>query len=253
MRSLTRGLQVLVLLNQRESAGVAEVTDALRIPRATTFRLLKVLVSAGFIYQNGSDHRYRLTQKVRSLSAGLSDEQRLASIARPCLIEVTEQLSWPVSLGTLSGLDVIVRENTDAESPLAIDRFNIGYRMPLLTTATGLCILAHLGEATRDGLLGALVDRNPGAVRSARAHAAIVRELAAIRQRGFATWDRRRVRTDATSIAVPVIDSDGHVLGAVTIRYGKSAVTLAHAVRVFIPVLRAAARDIARAFSAPPR
>ncbi len=159
--SLTRGLEILSLLNKRESASVADVCLALTVPRASAYRLLDALVAEGYLYQHRSDHRYRLTLHVLTLSEGFSDGQHLASVARPFLALVTQRLRWPVSFGVLSGLDLVIRENTDEESPLATDRFKIGYRMPLLTTATGLCIVAHMAVPSRSAVLAALAERDP--------------------------------------------------------------------------------------------
>ena len=243
--SLTRGLDVLALLNKRESASVADIRQALRIPRASLYRILEALIAEGYIYQHRSDHRYRLTLQVLALSEGFSDGQHLASVAHPFLALVTQRLKWPVSFGTLSGLDLVVRENTDDESPLATDKFKIGYRMPLLTTATGLCILAHLEAGSRDAVLSALAQREPGSALSARERTALEQRLRDTRTRGYATYDRRRQRTDATSISVPVIDTEAGVRGAVTLRFAKAAVTQAVAVGTFVPVLVEAAGRIA--------
>ena len=66
-----------------------------------------------------------------------------------------------------------------------------------------------------------------------------------IRRCGYATYDRRRQRTDATSIAVPVVDAGDGVRGAVTLRFAKAAVRQADAVSTFVPVLAEAAARIA--------
>jgi IclR family mhp operon transcriptional activator len=251
-RSLSRGLQVIALLNRIESAGVAELARTLRVPRASLYRVLDTLRNEGFIEHQPSDQRYRLTAKVRQLSAGFSDDLYLAAVARPELAAVTRQLRWPVSLGMLSGIEVVVRASTDDESPLAADHFAIGYRMSVLTTATGLCVLAHLDPSRRDGLLAELARRDAATAMSAREKATLDGRLREIRTRGFCTYDRRRHSTAATSIAVPIIGAGGVVRGAVTLRFAKAAVTLAAAVSKFVPALREAAHRIALGAAQPP-
>jgi IclR family mhp operon transcriptional activator len=244
-RSLSRGLEVLASLNELESASVADLLRALRLPRASLYRILETLCTDGFIERGRSDHRYRLTAKVRRLSEGFSDDHYLAAVARPELVAVTRQLRWPVSLGMLSGTDIVVRASTDEQSPLAADRFAVGYRMAVLTTATGLCVLAHLERARREALLDQLSRGSSRAALSVRERAALEGRLRDIRARGFCTFDRRRQSTDATSIAVPVMDAAGAVRGAVTLRFAKAAVSLPAAVAAFVPALRAAAHRIA--------
>ena len=244
-RSLSRGLQVIALLNRVESAGIAEFSRTLRVPRASLYRVLDTLCKDGFVEHQPSDQRYRLTARVRELSAGFSDDLYLAAVARPELAAVTRQLRWPVSLGMLSGTEVVVRASTDEESPLAADHFAIGYRMSVLTTATGLCVLSHLDSAGRQRLLDEIARRDPEKALSGRELAALEGRLREIRTRGFCTYDRRRQITAATSIAVPVIDAGGVVRGAVTLRFAKAAVTPPAAVSKFVPALREAAHRIA--------
>ena len=43
VRSLSRGLDILNLLNIRDSATAAELAQELNIPRATVYRLIKTL------------------------------------------------------------------------------------------------------------------------------------------------------------------------------------------------------------------
>lgn len=244
-RSLSRGLAVLVALNGQESATVAELARALRVPRASLYRVLGTLAAEGFVEAHRPDQTWRLTPKVRTLSAGFSDDQYLAALARPELLAITRALRWPVSFGMLSAVSIVVRASTDDASPLAADRFAIGYRMSVLTTATGLCVLAHLDRPARDALLETLGQGGAQAVPVGRERTTLEARLREIRNRGFSTLDRRRQSTDATSIAVPVSVPDGMVRGAITVRFAKAAVSLPAAIASFVPAMRAAAHRIA--------
>ncbi len=244
-RSLSRGLAVLLALNEHESATVAELAVELRVPRASLYRVLATLAEEGFVEAYRPDQTWRLTPKVRALSAGFSDDQYLAAVARPELLSITRSLRWPVSFGMLAGTVVVVRASTDDASPLAADRFNIGYRMSVLTTATGLCVLAHLDRPARDALLVALASQGVAAVPTGRERTTLEVRLREIRNRGFSTLDRRRQSTDATSIAVPVSLPGGPVRGAITLRFAKAALALPVAIARFVPQMREAARRIA--------
>lgn len=243
-RSLQRGLQVLLLLNARESASVAEIRDETGAPRASLYRVLDTLVREGFVFRHPSDNRFRLAKRVRALSAGFSEHVFLMTLAQPSLDAVTAELRWPVSLGMLSGAEVEIRGSTDEQSPMAADRFALGYRMPVLTTATGLCLLAHLERSEREALLAELA--STGQATALRDRAALDTELRTIRSRGFAVFERRRQRTSATSIAVPIKEGRGPLRGAITLRYAKAALPLSSAVSRFVPVLRRAAHEIAQ-------
>ena len=95
------------------------------------------LEEKGFIYKDPDNHRYYMTPKVKALSDGYSDDDQLANLSRPHLLNVTEILRWPVALAVISGVDLILRDNTDNVSPLAIEHFSNGYPVPILGCASG--------------------------------------------------------------------------------------------------------------------
>ena len=117
--------------------------------------------------------------------------------------------------------------------------------MAVLTTATGLCVLAHLDRPSRNALLAALASQEGVAVPVGRERTTLEARLREIRYRGFSTLDRRRQSTDATSIAVPVSVPGGPVRGAITLRFAKAALTLPVAIARFVPALREAAHRVA--------
>jgi DNA-binding IclR family transcriptional regulator len=72
---------------------------------------------------------------VHRLADGFDDDAWVTQIARPCIDELGKEVMWPVAFASLSGTQMLVRETTDHRSPLAIERFSPGVRLPLLTTA----------------------------------------------------------------------------------------------------------------------
>ncbi len=243
--TLSRGLTILTLLNQRSSATVGEMEQLLSIPKATIYRILAVLTRDGFVYRHGAGNCFRLTQKVKVLSAGLMDGQHLPSLMRPFLEATTQQLRWPASFCTLSDVDLIVQDNTDYESPLAVDRFPTGHQIPLLNTASGMCILAQLGRRVRNDIFHRLLAAGIEAVPTGRDRLALERQLNLFKKQGFAICHRRRQHTEASTISVPIIISGTVTPGALTIRYARAAVKGTAAIQEFVAVLRASAAKMA--------
>lgn len=246
IRSLSRGLDILILLNRRDSVSAAEFADELKIPRATVYRILETLTEKGMVYQHQVDQRFRITRKVRTLSDGFTDEDHIAHISRPFMKRVTKKLKWPVALATISGVDLIVRENTDKYSALALESFSSGYRMPILHTASGICILAHTRVARRRVILDTLASMNRKHDKVVHQRESLDRKLKEIRRRGFAVHHRHRKHSDLTAMSVPIILDDGNARGALTIRYARTAMKLPLAVQQFLPVLTDAAEGIAK-------
>lgn len=251
VRSLSRGLDILKLLNIRDSVTPAEIAQELNIPRATVYRLLETMADKNFIYRHSSDNRFRMTDKVRTLSDGFTEEDHMANIARDSLNEITEELVWPVSLATISGIDLIVRENTDKLSPLAVEQFTIGSRMPILSSASGICILAFMEPKARYIILDTIATAN----RPQDHHGHNLNNLNKLnelfnstRQLGYSVHHRQRNISDMTAIAVP-IHAQSRVRGALTLRYARSALPMQDALVKFVPTLIKVAEGLSNRLS----
>jgi IclR family mhp operon transcriptional activator len=242
-----RGLDALTVLNLRDGATVSEVVQEIRLPRTTVYRILETLCDAGFVYRDSTDDRYRLTILVRGLSEGFDDEAWV-QIAKPFLYELSREVVWPVAIATLSGTSMLVRETTDHSSPLAIERYSAGFRVPLLTSATGLAYLAHCPAAQRETLIEILARSNNPAESLARSRDELHGLLAEIRNRGYATVNRNRPLADDVTISVPVALEE-RALAGLTIRYIASAVALQGAVNRFVPKLQECAGKMRSVFA----
>ncbi len=243
IRALIRGLEALAVLNRRDGATVSEVTADIKLPRTTTYRILETLSQAGYVYRDPMDDRYRLTVMVRGLSDGFDDEAWVTQIARPCINDLCKEIIWPISLSSPSGTSMLVRDTTDHASPLAVERLSAGFRIPLLTTSSGLVYLAFCSAEERDCLLEILSRSQREEDRLARSRAEVERILEEAREQGYATAVRSRRVSEEMAMAVPVLIED-RVLATVAVRFAASAVPARLAVERFVPRLRDTAQKI---------
>jgi IclR family mhp operon transcriptional activator len=248
IRALMRGLDALTFLNLRDGATVSEVAQEIRLPRTTVYRILETLCNAGFVFRDAADDRYRLTILVRGLSDGFDDEAWVTQIAKPFIYDLCREIVWPVSIATLSGTTMLVRESTDHLSPLAIERYSAGFRAPLLTTATGRVYLANSPAPQRETLIEILARSNKEEDKPARSRAELQRMLTEIKASGYATTTRSRRLMEEVSLSVPILLHD-RVLAGLTVRFTASAVPLKNGVERFLPKLRQCAARISSLFS----
>jgi IclR family mhp operon transcriptional activator len=247
VRALNRGLDVLCELNRRERAAINTLASALRLPRTTTYRILETLRLAGYVDRDPHDDCYRPTVMVRALSDGFDDEAMVAHIAKPHLAALGAQIVWPVAVATPSGGAMLIRETTDRESPLAIEHYAAGVRVPMLGSAAGRAYLAFCSAAQRDALLELLARSSLPDDRLARSRSEVERLLNETRTQGFGMAHRARRVSEETSLAIPVRAKD-RILAAVTVRYSATAVPLRTAVEQFLPKLREIAQRIETEF-----
>ncbi len=239
IRALMRGLDALAMLNMRDGATVSEVAQEIRLPRTTVYRILETLCGSGFAVRDTADERYRVTILVRGLSDGFDDETWITHSARPLLFELAREIVWPISIATLSGSVMMIRESTDHSTPLAIERYSAGVRAPLLTSATGRAYLAFCPSSERESLIDGLVGKAP--------RAELQRTLSDIKVQGYATAARARRLVEEVSLSIPATLPD-RVLAVLTVRFASSTVPLPVAVERFLPKLRRCAARISNSF-----
>ncbi|MCK6370478.1 MAG: helix-turn-helix domain-containing protein [Gammaproteobacteria bacterium] len=249
IRALQRGLEVLHVLNLHNGATVSEVAAAIDLPRTTTYRILETLCIAGYAYRAASDERYRLTILVRGLSDGFDDEAWVTQIARPYIYQLCNELVWPIAVATLSGSTMLVRQTTDHRSPLAIEKRGPGFRVPILSSASGLAYLAFCPEEQREAIIDILSKSRKEEDHPAQNRKRLGEVLAEIRRRGFSASRRSRRISDEISLSVPVVAGQ-RLLAALTIRFSSTAVPEAQGIQRFIPRLRETAAQIGAEFTA---
>lgn len=237
VRSLARGMQVLVALNQSNPATVARLTELTGLPKPTLIRQLKTLCAEGFVDRDPDGEGYRVTAKVALLSQGYDRESALEQAAKPVLHDIGSDLPWPCELLQYDGESMVVRAHNRSHAPLSIRGLEVR-RMPLLGSASGDAYLAWCAPDACRGLLEQHTNNDPDA--SAKIH----KHLAGVRRRGYGVQEWTLLVQQLTVVAVPVICGQ-------TARAALSLVALSNALgddgyeRQFLPRLREAAAAIA--------
>jgi IclR family mhp operon transcriptional activator len=247
IRALIRGLDALTLLNFRDGATVSEVAQEIRLPRTTVYRILETLCGAGFVFRDATDDRYRLTIMVRALSGGFDDDAWVTQIAKPLIGDLGREIAWPVSLSTLLGTSMIVRE-TSSSTLLDVERYAAGYRMPLLSTAPGRVYLSFCAPAQREALIDIFARSGKEEDRLARApRTDLTRILSETRSAGYSSTVRTRRMVEEISVSVPVL-SDDRILACLTVRFAAGALPQRAGIERFLPKLRHCASRISHSF-----
>jgi IclR family transcriptional regulator, mhp operon transcriptional activator len=154
---------------------------------------------------------------------------------------------WPVAVATPAGSAMMIRETTDRQSPLALEQYGAGVRVPMLGSAAGRAYLAFCSDQQRDALLELLSNSSLPEDRVAADRLEVERLLTETRTQGFGMAHRSRRVSEETSLAVPVRARD-RILAAVTVRYAATAVPLRTAVEQFLPKMREVAQKIEAEF-----
>ena len=141
---------------------------------------------------------------------------------------------------------MMVRVATDHDTPLAIDRYFIGFRVPMLHAPAGLCYLAYCDDEKRFSILD-LVKRSSGTLGlKPSLDADLEYTLDLIRRQGFCHIRFAQYREGG--LAVPLF-ADGKVVGGIVMRYMKLAMKTQQLEDHYVPIVKQLAVDIATAYN----
>lgn len=243
IKSLKKALRALTFLNQRGDATVSDVARAVGIPRTTAHRVLATLAAEGYVEKQAPSDYYRLTSRVTKLAAGFQTEQLLLEIAKPLVAEAGKDLGWPLALTMPRDGEMYIRLATDHECPRALERFHIGFSVPIVHATAGFCYLAHAAVDEREAALAAALraakERHMGIEDPLEIEYLINRT----RKQGYCNLEFPQYREG--NVAVP-LQVDGRVVGGLVMRYIKSTLRNTDQIqRNYVPRLQELARRIA--------
>ena len=229
-----RSFAILEALSRRPHGTIATLAEETALPRPTVARLLKTLIELGYATQVSRHIGYRLTDRVLGLAQGIRFIDHFVDAAAPHMQRFTRKHGWPLYLGTISHRAITIRYSTAAESPMSFERAALQRRSPILSSALGRAWLAACSDEERRAVL-----RDLGVRHDAKLAAA----FAGIRRDGHAfTILPRAGRLQGIAVAVRHRD---RVLGCISMRFIRSAMTEAEAGARYGAPLAALARAIA--------
>jgi DNA-binding IclR family transcriptional regulator len=197
------------------------ILRACDLPRSTAYHLLGAMAAEGFVVHLPEEHRYGLGVAAFEVGSGYSRQEPLHRIARRPLADLVDRVGRTAHLAVLHGRDVlyVVEERAPGRPPLVTD---VGVRLPAHLTASGRAILARLPPAQVRALYpnaAAFVDRHGSGPRTLGALRTVLQET---RQRGYAT-EHGEVTPGLASVAVAVLDHNGHPVAGVAVTYDADA------------------------------
>ena len=226
-------------------AGISELAEASELAVPTIHRLIRTLLSLGYVRQLPS-RRYALGPGLVRL--GDQAGRLLATWARPALERLELASQETSNLAILDGDMVVYVAQVPSRHQMRMFT-EVGRRVHPHSTGVGKALLAELPD---DRALG--IVRRAGMPRYTDAtltsEADLLAELATIRQRGYAVDDgEQEVGVRCFAVAVP----SSSMLSAVSVSGPSGRITDASA-ETIVPALQAAARELRDSLGAePPR
>lgn len=210
VQSIQRAFAVLGVLADGP-LGVTDVAVRSHIPKSTAARLLAALATEGAVEQIPGETRYRLGPHLVALASGLGDARGLVATARPALVDLAGELGEAAGLSVRDGWTAHYVDQVDSPNPVQVRDWT-GTRIPLHAVSSGQVFLAHLPAPTLSRYLAEPLEAfTPHTLTDA---GALLERLRDVRRDGHA-WVREEYALGITSVAAPVADARGELVGAV--------------------------------------
>ena len=245
VRSLLRGLEVLRYINEFRDTRPSTIGRHLGIPRPTVCRLLNTLEANGYIIRCGSSGKPLISERTAALAKTYKSRTRLVQVGERALMDAHNDILWPVDLSRRLGTEMIIFETTHGVSPYSLDTNMLGKRLPLLSSSSGQCYLAHCDEAEREEILqNMLLGLEDDRRKALEAQFSYVTS-SDIREKGYALRAAGQFMPRTSSFSIPFRRGE-KLLGCITMIWPRRAMSGAEAVGKHLPRLQAVATRLNR-------
>ncbi len=204
--------RILEALKRYDGATLAELTDEFDRSKSSVHSYLHTLEREGYVTKEGNT--YRLGLKLLDLGGHAQHSEGLYDVAKDEVTALAEGTGELANLLVEEHGKGVYLHRAHGEDAVRTDSYT-GQQVFLHNTALGNAILAHLPAERVHGILdrhgmpapteNTITDRD-----------ALFDELEHVREQGYALDDEARVK-GLRCVAVPVINNDGGVEGAISV------------------------------------
>lgn len=237
--SAERSLRLLgALAKQGKGMTLAQLADELELPKATAHRLTTQLLDTGFITKAQDDRLFEIGPAMRRMALDTLNHDTVRGLRHAVLSDVVAQVGETCNFTTLDGAGVLYLDRVEASWPWRLT-LDVGVHVPIHCTASGKLFLALMPKATRQTMLQTLsLERMTE--HTFTAQDALQQECASIAKQGYAL-DRQEFIPGLIALAVPVLDNEGSLRGAIAVHAPIARLSLDSAIK-HLPALKRAAK-----------
>jgi len=244
--ALSRGLSILEAFSPSSPRlGITEIANKTNLSKSTVFRLIHTLCSLGYIIPSAEEKKFTLGPKVLELGFAVLSSLELREVAQPYLQRLSQRTKETVNLAILEGWKLIYIERIKTHQILNIN-LHVGSSLELFNTAMGRVLAAFQDEDWTHQYLRYL-DNVPEALPyQENKGKKLLLILEEVRKNSYAL-NNEELTPGLRSVASPIWDRKGRVVGAVNIAVSSGLYSLQRLKKELIPPLQETTRAISQA------
>lgn len=211
LRSAFRVIEEMAAIG--EPVGVTEIAKALAMPKTRAFRYLRTLKALGYVSQDASTERYRLTLRLYHLGQAVADSTQLLTEARAAMVQLRKETGQTATLSSVESGGIRILDIVRAQSPVQIVT-RPGALLDFHASAQGRVALAFgpagLWRTVRAKPLRRWTDCTNTDLGVLEA------EVAEARRRGWATAAGQTL-AGVNALAAPIFDANRTLVATITV------------------------------------
>ena len=210
VQSVDRALQILTAFeSESRELGVGQLATRLSVHKSTASRLASTLASHGFLERAPNGDAFRLGPRLARLGMRAAAAEDVVEAARPVMEELAGESGEAVVLSVPLDGEAIDVAQVDTRYRVGGKTW-IGRRTPLHATSDGKIFLAFGAATLAPGRLERIAER------TITSRAALERELADVRERGWA-GALGECEEGLNGVAAAIVGADGRCVAALSV------------------------------------
>lgn len=251
INSLARGLSILEAFDiAHPRMGITDLAKKTGLSKSTVYRLVHTLCTLGYIIPVTDENKYTLGPKVLGLGFAVLSSLELREVAQPYLMELSRQTKETVNLAVLDGWRLIYVERIKTQQIVNIN-LHIGSRLELYNTAMGRVLAAFQDKDWIEEYLKHLKQFPEAKDYWKNSGRKLLKILEEVRKNDFAI-NNEELTPGLRSVAAPVRNRQGQVVGAVNIAVSSSVYSLQRLKQELISPLQETTQTISLALGFKP-
>jgi len=243
VKSVKKAFLIMEELDRSGELSVGDLSERLRMDKATVHRLLNTIKASGFVVQNPDNKKYSNSLKLLAMGNRVMSRLGVKQIARPYLEELSEKTGETINLGSIVDNRIIYIDKILSSSTIKVD-LGVGVTVPIYCSGLGKAILAFTPESRLEGILDSIrcEQYTPNTITD---RSRLLEEFAKIRRDGFAVDDEEYIE-GLVCFGAPIFDFEGVPVAAVSISCPKYRYDPGRHLKLYTELVAEAGRKISK-------
>jgi IclR family transcriptional regulator, pca regulon regulatory protein len=204
--------------------GITEIANKTKLSKSTVFRLIHTLRSLGYIIPSAEEKKFTLGPKVLELGFAVLSSLELREVAQPYLQQLSQRTKETVNLAILEGWKLIYIERIKTHQILNIN-LHVGSSLELFNTAMGRVLAAFQDKDWINQYQRYLENVPEAFPYRENKGKKLLDMLEEVRRNSYAL-NNEELTPGLRSVACPIRDREGKVIGAANIAVSSGVYSL---------------------------